>query len=179
MSDQFINIVFRGFPSGGDDCVFVEVEDSSGDSISIGEWVSHKGLAALRLPDPRVAAELISENEWLREEVKWLRGVTDHGGTIDLARQVLDPDLKRLPESSIMLIYRFSNAVINAAIDHRTSVEERETALSRVAHLQDQLDAANAEITRLRGVVADAAMEFNWVSNYEAEARFLKRAKNE
>lgn len=49
-----IYVVFDG-PPGPEGPRFVEVEDSGGRSISIGEWVTRPdGLWALRIPDPRI-----------------------------------------------------------------------------------------------------------------------------
>lgn len=48
-----VDIVFDG-PPGHESGRFVEVEDSNGASISIGEWVKRDdGYWALRIPDPR------------------------------------------------------------------------------------------------------------------------------
>ena len=38
MKEKCINIVFTGMPGPGDGCVFVEVEDNNGKSISVGKW---------------------------------------------------------------------------------------------------------------------------------------------
>ena len=48
-----IDIVFDG-PPGPTAGRFVEVEDASGKSINVGEWIDRgNGLWALRIPDPR------------------------------------------------------------------------------------------------------------------------------
>jgi hypothetical protein len=47
----YIDIVFAAPPGPGNECVFVEVEDERGRSISVGEWVDRgDGFWALRLP---------------------------------------------------------------------------------------------------------------------------------
>lgn len=49
---EYINIVFDG-PPGHESGRFVEVENDSGKSISIGEWIDRKdGYWALRIPKP-------------------------------------------------------------------------------------------------------------------------------
>jgi hypothetical protein len=51
---SYIDIVFDGPPSH-ESGHFVEVEDSLGRSISLGEWVHRAdGYWALRMPDPRI-----------------------------------------------------------------------------------------------------------------------------
>jgi hypothetical protein len=51
-----IDIVFAN-PPGPTPGRFVEVEDSQGHSISVGEWVQRPdGKWALRIPDPRSTA---------------------------------------------------------------------------------------------------------------------------
>lgn len=45
-----MDIVFAAPPGPGNECVFVEVEDQTGRSRSIGEWVQRPdGLWALRI----------------------------------------------------------------------------------------------------------------------------------
>lgn len=52
MSGRFVDVVFDG-PPGHDGGRFIEVEDESGASISIGEWVDRgDGYFALRIPIP-------------------------------------------------------------------------------------------------------------------------------
>ncbi len=56
-----IDIVFDGPPSH-ESGRFVEVEDESGASISLGEWVEREdGFWALRIPDYREARALFNE----------------------------------------------------------------------------------------------------------------------
>lgn len=52
MADNFIDIVFDGPPSHQAP-QFVEVEDSTGCSISFGQWVDRGAFWALRIPDIR------------------------------------------------------------------------------------------------------------------------------
>jgi hypothetical protein len=53
VTGKYVDIVFDKLP-GPDGCRFIEVEDSDGRGISLGEWVERPdGLAALRIPDPR------------------------------------------------------------------------------------------------------------------------------
>jgi len=50
-----IDIVFDGPPSH-ESGRFVEVEDASGKSIKVGEWVEREdGYWVLRIPDPRTS----------------------------------------------------------------------------------------------------------------------------
>jgi hypothetical protein len=51
----YVDIVFDGPPSH-ESGRFVEVEDATGASIRLGEWIDRgNGLWALRIPDPRVS----------------------------------------------------------------------------------------------------------------------------
>lgn len=65
MGDITIDIVFDG-PPGPESGRFVEVEDATGRSIRIGEWIETGGLWRLRLPDPRA---LLAEIERLRADL--------------------------------------------------------------------------------------------------------------
>jgi hypothetical protein len=62
-----IDIVFDG-PPGPEAGRFVEVEDDSGKSISVGEWIHRPdGFWALRMPDPRPDVSSI-EKSWTTEQ---------------------------------------------------------------------------------------------------------------
>ena len=53
MEEKYIDIVFDGPPSH-ESGRFVEVEDSTGKSIAIGNWVEREdGYWVLRIADPR------------------------------------------------------------------------------------------------------------------------------
>lgn len=53
MAADHIDVVFDG-PPGPEAGRFVEVEDSTGASISMGEWIERDdGYWALRIPGPR------------------------------------------------------------------------------------------------------------------------------
>jgi hypothetical protein len=54
---KYVDIVFDG-PPGPVAGRFVEVEDATGASIRIGEWVQDGDLWRLRIPDPRENAAL-------------------------------------------------------------------------------------------------------------------------
>ncbi len=48
--NEYIDIVFDKLP-GPNGCIFIEVENDTGKSIRIGEWVEREdGFAALRIP---------------------------------------------------------------------------------------------------------------------------------
>jgi len=57
-----IDIVFSGPPGPGHECVFVEVEDESGASISIGTWTRRQdGFTVLRISDPRALQNAVNQ----------------------------------------------------------------------------------------------------------------------
>lgn len=57
MKQSYIDIVFDG-PLGPAGPRFIEVEDSQGASVRVGEWVKREDdLWALRIPDPRTIEE--------------------------------------------------------------------------------------------------------------------------
>jgi hypothetical protein len=49
MEERFIDIVCTNLPGPGDDCVFIEAENSDGEAVRLGEWVQRDdGTFALR-----------------------------------------------------------------------------------------------------------------------------------
>lgn len=57
-----IDIVFTGPPGPHDECVFVEVEDESGASISVGTWTKRQdGFTVLRISDHRELQNAVNQ----------------------------------------------------------------------------------------------------------------------
>ena len=73
-----LHLVFADFPGPGNECVFIEAEDSSGRSLNAGVWVRRPdGLVALvvpsRIPAPAAPDELRKAAERLRpDDVEWI-----------------------------------------------------------------------------------------------------------
>jgi hypothetical protein len=60
VAEPYIDIVFDGPPSH-ESGRFVEVEDATGASINLGEWVDCGDLWRLRIPDPRALVERVTQ----------------------------------------------------------------------------------------------------------------------
>ena len=85
--NEYIDIVFDGPPSH-ESGRFVEVEDASGASIRIGEWVEVDEFWVLRMPDPRRIKALETDLATARKVADDL--VTTHG------EELKEKDRKRL-----------------------------------------------------------------------------------
>lgn len=96
-----IAIVFDK-PPGPEAPRFIEVEDSEGKSISIGEWVQNEEYWDFVIPDPREIQTLEADNAALRAEVGSLEDCLV-GARRDIERWHLrawsaDPDNVKKPE---------------------------------------------------------------------------------
>lgn len=63
---EFIDIVFDG-PAAHESGRFIEVEDDSGASVDIGEWIHREdGMWALRLKAQDTGLRVMQNGEWVR-----------------------------------------------------------------------------------------------------------------
>jgi hypothetical protein len=115
-SSDYIDIVFTAPPGPGDECVFVEAENTRGESIRVGEWVERTdGFWALRIPSKHAEIErLTAERDFDRahieslqnkiaqasaevvaledevERLKWLEKTTNRAGHLSIAMQEIE-----------------------------------------------------------------------------------------
>jgi hypothetical protein len=90
----YVDIVFDGPPSH-ESGRFVEVEDATGASIKLGEWVEKGAYWRLRIPDPRVAPPLAGDRELrslTEEEVAHCRQTLSRSPAPTFGRETLCPE---------------------------------------------------------------------------------------
>ena len=96
-----IDIVFDGPPSH-ESGRFVEVEDDSGKSIGVGEWVERDdGLWALRLPDHR--ALLAEVSKW-KERCESLANFNPDWDILEATQESLREHMKEMKRSTLATI---------------------------------------------------------------------------
>ena len=131
---EHIDIVLTRGP--GPDSDFVEVEDSRGHSIRIGEWVDlpvSSGLVALRIPDPRRIAELEADLAAMTEDRDLWQGHHNDDCPNEAKVAALETELAR------------ANTFIT-----EWGCRDMDKAFERMTHATDRITELEAEVKRLR-----------------------------
>jgi hypothetical protein len=193
VSDK-IRIVFDG-PPGHESGRFVDVEDTNGRSIKIGEWVElplgRAPFYALEIDDPRTLAQLRSDlarvtqerDEALREvqrkgarEIGLLSRALAAETQSDITQDALTAMRQERDALSAQLTTAVRDARATAAGDIQRAESERDAALSDLTAMRHRAEAAEREVERLR--VEARSWEHYTARAQAAEAR-AERAEEE
>jgi chromosome segregation ATPase len=197
VSDK-IRIVFDG-PPGHESGRFVDVEDTNGRSIKIGEWVElplgRAPFYALEIDDPRTLAQLRSDlarvtqerDEALREvqrkgarEIGLLSRALAAETQSDITQDALTAMRQERDALSAQLTTAVRDARATAAGDIQRAESERDAALSDLAKMTEAL-AIEAEASRGYAEQRDAfkADRAEWKQAFTAMRHRAERAEAE